>query len=129
MAIDNEFIFDQASGPDAHGKNWYVGWTRVANKYSSKWASEVVFYPYLPFNGGSTQFYLDRSKIEYTGFKHFNIGPGYSGRWNSVTNVWQNRPYLSITFKTRSHGRFEWWIQRLPNNDVQFYYRHTISWH
>jgi hypothetical protein len=78
LTIDHEPDFDLATGVDGHGKIWYQPWTRFVYQFPKQVVSEVVFFPYIPLNGGTTQFVLERSKLEYEGFRHFNVGAGYA---------------------------------------------------
>lgn len=129
LVIDNEVDLEQATGPDAHGNLWYVAWTRFELQLPRRVAAETVLFPYMPLNGGPFQLVIERSKLEYRGFKHVSFGGGYAGNRNFSRGDWQHKPFATITWKTEHEGQFEFWLQRLPNNGYQFQGRHMISWH
>jgi len=128
LTIDHEADFDQATGADGHGKIWYQPWTRFAYQFPQQFVSEVVVIPYVPLNGGATQFVLERSKVEYTGFRHFNVGAGYAAYQDFSFTPWQNKPFAALTWKSPNLGQFEVWFQALPNSGFQFQSRHVFTW-
>jgi hypothetical protein len=128
LTIDHEAYFEQATGIDSHGKSWYVPWTRVGYHFPKKFVSEVVFFPYVPLNGGTKQFILERSKLEYTGFKHFNFGGGYGAYQDFTFTHWQSKPFATMTLKTAHLGNFEFWVQAFPHDGMQIQYRHAFAW-
>ncbi len=129
LTIDHEWYYDQATGPDGHGKAWLQPWTRVELKLPHHVVSETVVFPYIPLNGGSTQFVLERSKLEYQGFKYFSFGGGYGAYKDFTYTDYLNRPFASVTAKTKKYGDFEFWIQAMPGSTFQIQVRHAIAWH
>lgn len=55
---------------------------------------------------------VDRAKIEWLATPHWMAGAGYSGGIDDARR-WQNKPFMTVTRKTRA-GAFEFWLQRLP---------------
>jgi hypothetical protein len=129
LTIDHEIEFDQATGPDGHSKTWYTPWTRVAYQFPGQWASELVFFPYFPLNGGTTQLVIERSRLWYGGFRHFNIGGGYAAYQDFTRTNWENKPFAMLTWKSQSFGHVEMWFQVLPDAGFQFQVRHLLTWH
>jgi hypothetical protein len=128
LTIDEEGYFAQSSGPDSAGKFWYVAWTRVHYDFPRHWVTDNVFFPYIPLNGGIRQFVWERSKLEYAGFRHFNVGAGYAAHADFTHGTWENKPFVTVTFKTRHAGNFEVWAQKFPSHSVQLQVRHSLVW-
>ena len=129
LTIDEEAYWVQSSGPSSAGKFWYMPWTRVQYDFPKHWVTENVFFPYIPLNGGTEQFIWERSKLQYTGFKHWDVGAGYGALQNVTHDTWQNRPFVTVTFKTQHVGNFEAWVQKFPRDSVQLQFRHSLVWH
>src|ERR1700686_1207255 len=96
--------------------------------FQSKLCQRSFFFPYIPLNGGTTQFVLERSKVEYKGFRHFNVGAGYAAYKDFSLTAWQNKPFASLTWKSPNLGQFEVWFQALPDNGFQFQSPHMFTW-
>ena len=129
LTLDHEAYYDQATGPDAHGKAYYQPWSRAEYKFPNHLVGEVVAFPYIPINGGHTQFVMERAKLEYAGLKRFSFGGGLGMYQDfSVTDL-QKRPFVSVTVKTSRLGNFEFWIQAMPEKTFQIQFRHAISWY
>jgi hypothetical protein len=129
LTIDEEAYWVQSSGPSSAGKFWYMPWTRVEYDFPRRWVAENVFFPYIPLNGGSTRFVWERSKLQYEGFKHFNVGAGYGAFADLTQAIWQNEPFASVTFKTQRLGNFEVWVQKFSSDSVRLQFRHSFAWH
>jgi hypothetical protein len=129
LTLDHEAYYDQATGPAAHGKAYYQPWTRVGYDFPHHVISETVAFPYIPLNGGHTQFVLERAKLEYTGFNRFNFGGGIGMFQEFGLTDLQDKPFVTVTVKTKQYGNFEFWIQAMPGDTFQIQYRHAIAWH
>jgi hypothetical protein len=129
LTIDHEAYFEQATGPDGHGKTWYLPWTRVQYNFPKKFVAESAFFPYLPLNGGNTQFVIERAKLEYRGLNRFNFGGGYGAHQTFNATQWQSRPFATATLKTEHLGNFEVWVQAFSHDGFQLQYRHSLAWH
>ena len=129
LTIDHEVYFTQTTGPDSRHKAYYQPWTRVEYKFPKSLVLESVAFPYIPLNGGTIQFVMERTKLEYTGFKRFNFGGGFGAYQDFTFTNFQSKPFATVTLKTHDYGNFEIWVQAVPHDGVQIQYRHTLVWH
>jgi len=129
LTVDEEAYWVQSSGPDSAGKFWYMPWTRVEYDFPKRWVTENVFFPYIPLNDGAMRFVWERSKLQYQGFQHFNVGAGYGALAEITPPSWHNEPFATVTLKTQHLDNFEVWVQKFPSNAVQLQFRHSIAWH
>ncbi len=99
LTIDHEAYYVQATGVDAHRHAYYQPWTRVEYHFHKHFMLESVAFPYIPLNGGTTQFVMERTKLEYSGFKHFNIGGGEGAYQDFTYTKFQSKPFASVTVR------------------------------
>ena len=129
LTIDEEGYWVQSSGPDSAGKFFYMPWTRIEYDFPKRWVTETVLFPYIPLNGGPTMLIWERSKLQFNGFKRFNVGAGYASRQDFTHGIRDNRPFATVTLKTAHLGDFEVWVQKFPGSSVQLQLRHSMVWH
>ena len=122
MTLIQELFFDQAFGPAARSARYLVPWTMLQIRFTPKFASETVYFPYVPLNRAARiQHILERAKVEYAIKRPWKSGVGYGG-YQYGDLPWQHRPFLTTTLSTRV-GAFEFWLQRMPRGaQVQFRY-------
>jgi hypothetical protein len=113
---DQELLYVQATGPAAAGARYLQPWSMVSFRFTPKFTSEIVYFPYFPLND-SAGFHqvLERAKLEYAVKKRWKIGAGYGGvKFPSVP--WVSKPFLTTTISTKA-GAFEFWLQKIPGGE------------
>jgi hypothetical protein len=124
-----EVYADQAVGSAARSETSIVPWLLVAGSLPKheEWVGEIVYFPYLPVTKGAhIQQVLEHAKLERE-FRRFKIGGGY-GAYQFANGPWSNRPFVTVTLKTKKLGNLEFWVQRMPQNDVQLQIRYAGNW-
>jgi hypothetical protein len=105
------YIFQEA-GPAARNQRGLWLWTVFNLSYGRHFLNETVLYPTLPLNKAQGwAFDLDRSKSEWIIGQHWKVGGGDSF---SCTSRCTNKPFFTITRKTRIGGEYEFWLQKVP---------------
>jgi hypothetical protein len=126
VTLMNGGYFDAALGRAANGATYLLPWAYATYQLTQRIGGEAYYLVYLPLNNaGTTQHVLERAKLERD-FGHFKLGGGYAG-YESTSTPWQNRPFLTTTFKTARLGDFELWLQRLPANNAQLQIRYILT--
>jgi hypothetical protein len=126
VTLMNGGYFDAALGRAANGATYLLPWAYATYQLTQRIGGEAYYLVYLPLSSaGTTQHVLERAKLERD-FGHFKLGGGYAG-YESPSTPWQNRPFVTTTFKAGRLGDFELWLQRLPPNNAQFQIRYTLS--
>ena len=67
---------------------------------------------------------IERMKLERKIASHWKAGAGLGG-YKFADKAWSHRPFLTTTVSTR-WGDWELWLQRLPQNKLQFQIRYAI---
>lgn len=108
-----ELYANQAAGPDTHNERSFWLWSVLDLKFRKGLTSQTVVYPTLPLNQAQSWIFdVDRSKLEWEFRPHWLVGPGYAATSSGHKDNWENRPFVTLTRKTRS-GDYEIWIQRV----------------
>ena len=123
VTLAEELYFVQALGPAAKNARYLQTWTMLQIRFTPKFTSETVYFPYLPLNHSARiQHVIERSKFEYTLKKSWKLGVGYGG-YKFGSAEWQHKPFLTTTVSTRA-GDFEFWLQKMPGGaQVQLRYK------
>ena len=120
-----ELFYEQSLGPAAHSARWLVPWTELQYRITPKLGGEIVYFAYAPLNAtAKVEHILDRAKLEYKLKSRWKIGAGYGGKIIEKT-PWQNKPFFTTTLITKA-GDVEFWVQRLPQNEVQVQVRYKL---
>ncbi|MBS1841605.1 MAG: hypothetical protein JSS69_00930 [Acidobacteria bacterium] len=129
LTLTEELYFVQATGPAAKSARYLWPWTLVQLRFTRKFTSETLYFPYLPLNNsGHIQHVLERSKFEYAVTESWQVGVGYGG-YKFADSEWQHKPFLTTTLSTRA-GAFELWLQKLPDGaQIQLRYALLHSSH
>lgn len=116
--------FAAALGRAANGATYLLPWADASYQLTQRIGGDAYYLVYLPLNSaGTTQHVLERAKLERD-FGHFKLGGGYAG-YESPSTPWQNRPFVTTTFKAGRLGNIELWLQRLPLNNAQLQIRYV----
>lgn len=120
-----ELYFDQALGPASRRSNYLQPWTLLAWSIpKSAITGEAVYFTYLPLGAsGRIQYVLDRAKLEH-GFRALKLGAGYAS-YRFADAKWENKPFITSTFKLKSLGSLELWLQRIPPHGLQVQIRYA----
>ena len=120
-----ECYFVRAVGSAGHGASYLQPWTFFAWSIPrSHFIGESLTFTYLPLNqAGRIQYVVDRAKLERD-FRKFKLGVGYAA-YQFAQTVWQNKPFLTGTFKAGGLGSMELWVQRVPGNHIQLQLRYA----
>jgi len=120
---DLELLYDQATGPLAHGAAYLQPFTILRFYLTPKLSGDAQYFAYLPLNDpGRFHHVLERAKLEYALKENWKIGAGYAGV-NFPGSPWLNKPFLTTTISTKA-GDFELWLQKIPAGaEVQLRYR------
>jgi hypothetical protein len=126
MTLMNGGYFDAALGRAANGATYLLPWAYATYHLTERIGGEACYLVYLPLNSaGTAQHVLERAKLERD-FGRFKLGGGYAG-YESPSTPWQNRPFVTTTFKTGTLGSIELWLQRLPPNSAQLQIRYVLT--
>jgi hypothetical protein len=112
--------FGSAAGSAIYLQPWFLARSRI----SGRLGAEAVYFPYIPLNDdGRAQHVLERAKLEYD-FEHLKVGGGY-GAYKFADHAWHHKPFVSTTVKGGGLGNLEFWLQRLPGNDLTVQIRYA----
>jgi hypothetical protein len=126
ITLMNGGYFDAALGRAANGATYLLPWADASYRLTQRIGGDAFYLVYLPLNSaGTTQHVLERAKLERD-FGHFKLGAGYAG-YESPSTPWQNRPFVTTTFKAGTLGNIELWLQRLPPNNAQLQIRYVLT--
>ena len=99
-------------------------WSYIGYRLTPRLGGETSYFPYLPINkAGRIQHVLERAKLEYD-FKRVKLGGGYAA-YRYGNDSWQNKPFVTTTLKAGYLGNVEFWLQRMPVNQVQLQVRYS----
>jgi hypothetical protein len=108
-----EIYVTQEAGEQSTNKRSLWIWPVLDARFRPRLIGQLAAYPTIPLDQAQRWgMDVDRAKIEWLATPHWNTGAGYSGVIDDARS-WQNKPFLSVTRKTRA-GDFEFWLQRLP---------------
>lgn len=120
-----ELYVTQEAGPQSTNKRSMWIWPVVDLRPLPRLSLETVAYPTLPLNRAQRWgMDVDRTKAEWSATSHWIVGAGYSGGICSE-RTWQNKPFATLTRKTRL-GDFEFWLQKIPGGG-QVQVRYTLA--
>ena len=113
VSFDQELLYLGTAGSAAGGAKYLQPWSMLRVRFTPKFASETVYFPYFPLNNAA-RFHqvLERSKFEYAVKTHWKIGAGYAGL-QLPASPWIHKPFLTTTVSTKA-GSFELWLQKIP---------------
>lgn len=109
-----EIYANQAAGRNTHNERSFWLWTVFDLKFKPNLTAQLVGYPTLPLDRAQDWGAdIDRMKLEWHIQHHWLLGPGYAATTFGHDTLWENRPFITVTRKTRT-GDYEIWVQRIP---------------
>ena len=125
LQLNQTYSLSLASGSAAHAARFFVPWSLFAITPNPHWRAEIVYFPEIPLNDAARiQHIFEREKVEYVA-KRFKLGAGY-GAYKFGERDWQHKPMLTTTLRGGHLGDLEFWLQRLPGNQVQVQARYKV---
>jgi hypothetical protein len=126
LTVLEEGLIDKANGSASRGDVFFLPYTYIAYRVTSRVSADAVYFPYLPLtSGGRVQHLLERAKVEYD-FAHVKFGGGYAA-YRFGDEPWSHKPFVTTTLKAGRFGSFEVWLQRLAENHVTVQLRYANS--